>query len=68
MREHGAELWRWLQDGASLFVCGDAERMAKDVEAELMQIARTHGGLDDEGAARFTKQLAADKRYVRDVY
>lgn len=68
MREHGAELWRWLQDGASLFVCGDAERMAKDVDTALGQIARTHGGLDDEGAARFIKQLAADKRYARDVY
>lgn len=68
MREHGAELWRWLQDGASLFVCGDAARMAKDVDAALGQIARTHGGLDEDGAAELIAGLAADKRYVRDVY
>src|SRR5690606_34384217 len=68
MRGHGAELWRWVQGGASVFVCGDAERMAKDVDTALGQIARTHGGLDEDGAALFRKQLAADKRYVRDVY
>jgi sulfite reductase (NADPH) flavoprotein alpha-component len=68
MREHGAELWRWLQNGASLFVCGDAERMAKDVETTLGRIVRTHGGLDEEGAAGYLAQLAAEKRYVRDVY
>jgi NADPH-dependent sulfite reductase flavoprotein alpha-component len=68
MREHGAELWRWLQDGASVFVCGDAERMAKDVDAALAQIARIHGGMDEEGAAKLLKDLAAGGRYARDVY
>nr|BFF11694.1 hypothetical protein GCM10025699_29970 [Microbacterium flavescens] len=45
MVEHGLELWRWLQDGAQLYVCGDASRMAKDVDDTLVTIARRHGGL-----------------------
>ncbi|WP_054815986.1 bifunctional nitrate reductase/sulfite reductase flavoprotein subunit alpha [Nocardia arizonensis] len=68
MIEHGAELWSWLRDGAHLYVCGDAARMAKDVDDALLRIARIHGKLDDAGAAAFKKQLVADKRYVRDVY
>ncbi|WP_456285123.1 molybdopterin-dependent oxidoreductase [Microbacterium sp. JZ101] len=68
MREHGAELWRWLQEGASVFVCGDAERMAKDVDHALLEIARVHGGLDEDDALQFKKELTADRRYVRDVY
>lgn len=68
MREHGPELWRWLQDGAHFYVCGDASRMAKDVDQALRDIAVTHGGLDEAEAAAYVKQLAAAKRYVRDVY
>ncbi|MFF1925879.1 molybdopterin-dependent oxidoreductase [Streptomyces sp. NPDC058221] len=68
MREHGAKLWTWLRDGAHFHVCGDAARMAKDVDQALREIAVTHGGLDHEAAALYVKQLAADKRYVRDVY
>jgi NADPH-dependent sulfite reductase flavoprotein alpha-component len=68
MREHGSLLWSWLQDGAHLRVCGDASRMAKDVDRALLDIATAHGGLDDADAAAYVKQLAADKRYVRDVY
>ncbi|WP_282977623.1 diflavin oxidoreductase [Microbacterium barkeri] len=68
MREHGAELWRWLQEGASVFVCGDAERMAKDVDHALLEIARVHGGLGEDDALQFKKELTADRRYVRDVY
>ncbi|MBV1936583.1 bifunctional nitrate reductase/sulfite reductase flavoprotein subunit alpha [Streptomyces sp. BV286] len=68
MREHGPELWSWLQDGARFFVCGDASRMAKDVDRALRDIAVTHGGLGEAEAAAYVKQLAADKRYVRDVY
>ncbi|MET7367305.1 bifunctional nitrate reductase/sulfite reductase flavoprotein subunit alpha [Streptomyces sp. NPDC005566] len=68
MREHGAKLWSWLRDGAHFYVCGDAARMAKDVDQALRDIAVTHGGLDHTGAALYVKQLAADKRYVRDVY
>ncbi|MFJ8046245.1 molybdopterin-dependent oxidoreductase [Kitasatospora sp. NPDC096147] len=68
MREHGAQLWRWLQDGAHLYVCGDATRMAKDVDRTLQEIAVTHGGLTGAEAERHLKQLAADGRYSRDVY
>jgi len=68
MLEHGARLWRWLQDGAHLYVCGDASRMAKDVEATLATIAQQHGGLGEEDAGEYLRTLAADARYVRDVY
>ncbi|MFE8963720.1 molybdopterin-dependent oxidoreductase [Streptomyces iakyrus] len=68
MREHGPELWHWLRDGARLYVCGDASRMAKDVDRALRDIAVTHGGLGEAEATAYLKQLAADKRYVRDVY
>ncbi|WP_040722336.1 bifunctional nitrate reductase/sulfite reductase flavoprotein subunit alpha [Nocardia veterana] len=68
MIEHGAELWAWLCDGAHLYVCGDAARMARDVDDTLLTIARIHGNLDEDGALAFKKQLTAEKRYVRDVY
>ncbi|WP_369232752.1 molybdopterin-dependent oxidoreductase [Streptomyces sp. R21] len=68
MREHGPELWHWLQDGARFYVCGDASRMAKDVDRALRDIAVAHGGLGEAEATAYVKQLAADKRYVRDVY
>ncbi|WP_328741747.1 bifunctional nitrate reductase/sulfite reductase flavoprotein subunit alpha [Streptomyces caniferus] len=68
MREHGAQLWSWLQDGAHFYVCGDASRMAKDVDRALRDIAVAHGGLAEEAAAGYVKQLSAEKRYVRDVY
>lgn len=66
--ERGAELYRWLQDGASIYVCGDAERMAGDVHAALARIVETHGGLDHEGAEEYLTALAGDRRYLRDVY
>ncbi|MCI2239380.1 bifunctional nitrate reductase/sulfite reductase flavoprotein subunit alpha [Paenibacillus sp. TRM 82003] len=68
MLQHGEQLWAWLQEGASLYVCGDATRMAKDVDAALRRIAEVHGGMDDQEAANHVKELAADKRYLRDVY
>ena len=68
MREHGPQLWSWLQDGAHFYVCGDASRMAKDVDQALRDIAVLHGGMDEAGAAAWVKQLATDKRYVRDIY
>lgn len=68
MIEHGAELWSWLRDGAHFYVCGDAARMAADVDEALLTIARVHGKLDDEDARAFRKRLVAEKRYVRDVY
>ncbi|WP_019633542.1 molybdopterin-dependent oxidoreductase [Actinomadura atramentaria] len=68
MREHGARVWEWLDGGAHVYVCGDAARMAKDVDAALREIVATHGGLDADAAAGYVKRLAAEKRYVRDVY
>ncbi|MEV4410343.1 bifunctional nitrate reductase/sulfite reductase flavoprotein subunit alpha [Catellatospora sp. NPDC049609] len=68
MREHGAQLWSWLADGAHLYVCGDASRMAKDVDRALREIVAGHGHLAPDGAAAYVEQLVADRRYVRDVY
>jgi sulfite reductase (NADPH) flavoprotein alpha-component len=68
MREKGAQLWAWLQAGAHFYVCGDASRMARDVDRALHDIAVNHGRLTPEAATAYTKQLATDKRYVRDVY
>ncbi|MEO3785317.1 bifunctional nitrate reductase/sulfite reductase flavoprotein subunit alpha [Actinocorallia sp. B10E7] len=68
MREHGARLWDWLREGAHFYVCGDAARMAKDVERALIEIAALHGGLSPEAAAQFVKKMSSDNRYVRDVY
>jgi sulfite reductase (NADPH) flavoprotein alpha-component len=65
MREHGAQLWSWLQDGAHLYVCGDASRMARDVDQALRDIAATHGRVDPDS---YVKQLSSEKRYARDVY
>ncbi|WP_053138889.1 bifunctional nitrate reductase/sulfite reductase flavoprotein subunit alpha [Pseudomonas sp. MIACH] len=68
IHEHGAELWRWLQDGAQLYICGDASHMAKDVDQALRQVAQTHGRLGVEGAVEYWRQLSEQKRYLRDVY
>ncbi|MBP6600738.1 MAG: sulfite reductase subunit alpha [Verrucomicrobiales bacterium] len=68
MFEQGAELWRWFQNGAHFYICGDAKRMAKDVDRVLHEIATTHGGLSEEGAINYIKQLTKEKRYQRDVY
>lgn len=68
IREQGAELWRWLDRGAHVYVCGDAERMAGDVHAALRDVAVAHGGLEPQAAEAFLAQLAAEKRYLRDVY
>ncbi|KAA1260545.1 Sulfite reductase [NADPH] flavoprotein alpha-component [Rubripirellula obstinata] len=68
MRENAAELWKYLQEGAHFYVCGDASRMAADVDRALTDIVETEGGMTSEQAKAFVKQLAADQRYVRDVY
>lgn len=68
LAEQGAELWHWLQEGAHLYVCGDATRMAKDVHATLLAIAQQHGGLDPEAAADYLAGLERAGRYARDVY
>ncbi len=68
MLQHGEELWKWLEKGAAFYVCGDASRMAKDVDDALHAVAAKHGGMSEEEAAAFVKQLKKDKRYQRDVY
>jgi sulfite reductase (NADPH) flavoprotein alpha-component len=68
MAENAGELWAWLQDGGYFYVCGDAKRMAKDVDAALHSVAETAGGLSAEAAADYVKQLKSEKRYLRDVY
>lgn len=68
MEQNGADLWTWLKGGAAFYVCGDASRMAKDVDLALHQIAEKHGGLSTEDAAAFLSQLKKEKRYQRDVY
>jgi len=68
MREEGAELWSWLARGAHFYVCGDARRMAKDVDQALRQIVARHGGLDGTAADAFVDGLKASGRYQADVY
>lgn len=68
LRERGAELYRWLEEGAYLYVCGDAKRMAPDVHAALCEVVRRHGGCSAEAAEDYVKALQRDKRYQRDVY
>jgi sulfite reductase (NADPH) flavoprotein alpha-component len=68
MRRNAAELHRWLEEGAAFCVCGDASRMAKDVDAALQEIYRTSGGLGPEEASARVDALKAEKRYLRDVY
>ncbi|MCF6313336.1 MAG: sulfite reductase subunit alpha [Verrucomicrobiales bacterium] len=68
MLEEGAQLWSWLERGAIFYVCGDAERMANDVDQALHQIAIEHGGKSEQEAAEYIEQMRQDKRYRRDVY
>jgi sulfite reductase (NADPH) flavoprotein alpha-component len=68
MREQGAELWAWIQAGAYFFVCGDAKRMAKDVDTALHDIIAERGGMTPAAAVDYVKQMKKDKRYQRDVY
>ncbi len=68
MRENAAELWAWLKNGAYFYVCGDAKRMAKDVDLALHEIIAQHGGMDALAAAEHVKALKKEKRYQRDVY
>jgi sulfite reductase (NADPH) flavoprotein alpha-component len=68
MLQQGAELWKWLREGAAFYVCGDASRMAKDVDKSLHQVAEIHGGMSADEAASYVIQLKKDKRYQRDVY
>ncbi|MNF92864.1 Sulfite reductase [NADPH] flavoprotein alpha-component [compost metagenome] len=68
MLEHGAELWRWLEEGGYFYICGDAGRMARDVDAALKQVVAEHGALSTEQADAYVAELSRSKRYLRDVY
>lgn len=68
MLERGAELWNWIQEGALFYVCGDASRMAKDVDQALRTIAQEHGSMSEEDSAVWIKSLQKEKRYLKDVY
>ena len=68
LREQGAELWRWINDGAHIYVCGDANRMAKDVEQTLLDVIAEFGGMDTEAADEYLSELRVERRYQRDVY
>jgi len=68
MLENAAELWAWLEEGAHFYVCGDASRMAKDVDATLHRVIETAGSKTCEGATAYVAKLKSERRYQRDVY
>jgi len=69
MLENAAEIWKWIDSGnAQFFVCGDAKRMAKDVDAALRKIIQDQSGKNVEEANAYVEKLKSDKRYKRDVY
>ncbi len=68
MKENAGELWRWIQDGAAIYVCGDAKRMASDVDTALREVAKSQAGVPEEEAEAILRDLARTNRYQRDVY
>jgi sulfite reductase (NADPH) flavoprotein alpha-component len=68
MLENARELWNWLEQGAHFYVCGDASRMAKDVDKALHEIVKIGGDRSEEDAVQYIQKLKTDKRYQRDVY
>ncbi len=68
MQEQAADVWAWLEDGGEIYVCGDKDRMAADVDRELHRIVETAGGRTPDGAKDYVDALKKSKRYKRDVY
>ncbi|EKT65534.1 NADPH-dependent assimilatory sulfite reductase flavoprotein subunit [Providencia burhodogranariea] len=68
LREQGEEIWRWIEEGAHMYVCGDANHMARDVEQALLDIISQYGSMDSESADEFLSELRVERRYQRDVY
>lgn len=68
MIEHGAELWKWLQSGAHFYVCGDARRMARDVDSALHAVVAEHGPMSETDAKSYLASMTREGRYARDVY
>jgi sulfite reductase (NADPH) flavoprotein alpha-component len=68
MLENSRELFAWLEEGAHFYVCGDAKRMAKDVDEALQQVIQKEGGKSPEEARAYLDAMKENKRYQRDVY
>jgi len=68
MREDAKDLWSWLERGAHFYICGDAKRMASDVEKTLVEIVAGEGGRDEAAAKSFVAELRKAGRYQADVY
>jgi sulfite reductase (NADPH) flavoprotein alpha-component len=68
MLQHAAELWQWINEGGHFYVCGDAKRMAKDVDNALLLIIAQQGQMSDDDARGYLKQMSESGRYQRDVY
>jgi len=70
LKEHGAEVWEWFENGAYFYICGDKQYMAKDVHRALIEIAMEHGGMSEDDATHFIEKtmMREQKRYLRDVY
>ena len=68
MEEAADEIWQWLENGAAVYMCGDANRMAKDVEKALLNIIATKGGRSEEEATAYLADMKKAKRYQKDVY
>ncbi len=68
MLEKSTELYQWLEAGAVFYVCGDASRMAHDVDAALHIIIKNEGKMDTEEAEEYVKNMKSENRYLRDVY
>ena len=66
--EHGREVLGWLEEGAHIYVCGDASQLAPDVHAALISIVRKHGARSEDAAEDYVRSLQRDHRYQRDVY
>jgi sulfite reductase (NADPH) flavoprotein alpha-component len=69
MRENGEKIWQWIEhEGGHFYVCGDASKMAKDVDNALRDIIQQYGKFDEAETANYMRKLNMDKRYLRDVY
>jgi len=68
IEENSTALWQWLQEGAYFYVCGDASKMAKDVEQALLEVIAKEGNLSPDEAEDYLNELREEKRYQRDVY
>ncbi|MEO0413379.1 MAG: assimilatory sulfite reductase (NADPH) flavoprotein subunit [Verrucomicrobiota bacterium] len=68
IRQEAEQFWQWLEQGAHIYVCGDASRMAKDVEKAILDVIAQQGGKDEDDAAEYLNELREADRYQRDVY